>query len=114
MIGIDRRPYLAHRLAWLFCYGDWPEGQIDHINRVRSDNRLSNLRIATASENQMNVRGRGPFKKGVTLHETQRFQAQIKRDGRNYYLGLYDTEAEANAAYGGASKVLFGEFRRMS
>ena len=44
----------GHRLAWFLHYGEWPEGNIDHINRVKTDNRICNLRIATLSENQFN------------------------------------------------------------
>jgi hypothetical protein len=47
MIGIDYKKYSAHRLAWLYVHGDWPAGEIDHINRDRTDNRISNLRVAT-------------------------------------------------------------------
>lgn len=51
--------------------------------------------------------------KGTTLHrKTGKFQAQVKADGKTYYLGLFATEIEANAAYAGAAKVLFGEFAR--
>jgi hypothetical protein len=54
-IMIDRRRYFAHRLAWLYVYGEDPgDLQLDHINRVRSDNRIDNLRLATQSENGLN------------------------------------------------------------
>jgi len=53
-ITINRVPYLAHRLAWLYVYGEWPAKDIDHKNRNRSDNRITNLRLADKSENQFN------------------------------------------------------------
>lgn len=53
-ISIDGKRYKAHRLAWLYITGSWPENQIDHINRIRDDNRLANLRDVTQSENLRN------------------------------------------------------------
>lgn len=111
-IAINQKWHQAHRVAWLYMTGEWPDQDIDHKNMNRADNRFENLRLATRSENQMNIRGRGSSSKGTTFHRTKRFQAQIKRDGRNYYLGLYASEAEAAAAYKGAAKILFGEFAR--
>ncbi len=49
-----RQKMLAHRVAWVLFYGEWPNGILDHINRVKIDNRIQNLRIATASENRIN------------------------------------------------------------
>jgi hypothetical protein len=54
-IGIDGRLYRAHRLVWMHVYGTWPEGEVDHINQVKSDNRLENLRVATRTENARNA-----------------------------------------------------------
>lgn len=54
MIMINGKAYPAHRLAWLIVYGTMPDGFIDHINRVRTDNRISNLRLVTHSENMQN------------------------------------------------------------
>ena len=54
-ILIHRRGYSAHRLAWLYVHGEWPPEQIDHINRIRHDNRLANLRLATRFENAQNT-----------------------------------------------------------
>jgi hypothetical protein len=62
-ITINRKNYYIHRLAWLYVYGVWPNGYIDHINRVVSDNRIENLRECTKSQNQMN---RGPQKETKT------------------------------------------------
>ena len=53
-ISLDYKPYSAHRIAWLLYYKEWPVNQIDHINRDRLDNRISNLRDVTAQENVMN------------------------------------------------------------
>ena len=59
-VRIKRTEYYAHRLAWLYVYGEWPKDQIDHINRDKSDNRITNLRDVTCSENNRN---KGPRKK---------------------------------------------------
>lgn len=53
-IAIDGRKYKAHRLAWLHVHGEWPYPEIDHINRIKLDNRLVNLRRATRAENNAN------------------------------------------------------------
>lgn len=52
---IDYRSYLQHRAAWLYAYGEFPKGHLDHINRVKTDNRLCNLRVVTNLENSQNV-----------------------------------------------------------
>ena len=54
MIRINRCQILTHRIVWFMAYGAWPEDQIDHINRVKDDNRLENLRDVTCSENLFN------------------------------------------------------------
>jgi hypothetical protein len=55
-IRINGKTYQAHRLAWLYMYGKFPTGIIDHINRITDDNRISNLREATKSENAINTK----------------------------------------------------------
>ena len=55
-ISIDGRLHRAHRLAWLYVTGESPPDQIDHINGVRDDNRIANLRLATSAENKQNLR----------------------------------------------------------
>lgn len=58
-VYVDGRLYLAHRLAWFYVHGEWPPRgfEIDHINRVRHDNRISNLRVVTRSVNLRNRSG---------------------------------------------------------
>lgn len=111
-LGHRKKTYAAHRVAWLLMTGEWPPLQIDHINLNKSDNRWENLRLATPTQNNANQRGKGNFPKGVTRHRTGRLQAQIKKAGRNYYLGLFDTPDAAHAAYCEAAAKLFGEFAR--
>jgi hypothetical protein len=114
VIGIKRRNYAAHRIAWLYVHGCLPTDDqvIDHINGDRDDNSIANLRIATHSQNAMNKRRTGPILKGVTRHSSGRYQAQIVVGGKHRYLGLFETPEEAHAAYRKKAKELFGSFAR--
>ena len=87
--------YYIHRLAWLWVYGEWPSGQIDHINRNPKDNRIANLRVATDGENKQNS---GPNKRGYTKHGLK-YRAQIGTNRTKEYLGSFDTPEEAHAQY---------------
>ena len=103
-IGVDGVKFLAHRLAWLYVHGKWPREHIDHINGVRDDNRLSNLREASNSENMQNQRraqaNNANGLLGVSWDEKRkRWQAQIKANGRKRHLGRFETSEEARAAY---------------
>ncbi len=113
-IGIGRRHYPAHRLAWLYVYGEWPAGDLDHINRDRADNRIGNLRLATPSENggnrSLNRKSVSGVKGVVWNKDSKKWQAQIAKNGRLHYLGLHSTVAEAAEAYAKAAADLFGEF----
>ena len=115
-IVVDGRSYLAHRLAWAFTQGRWPVGQIDHMNMDRSDNRIANLREADHSTNQANTRIRADNTsglKGVTFNaRASKWQAQIKKNGANTHLGLFDTKEAAHAAYCRAAETMFADFRR--
>lgn len=101
-IGINRKHYLSHRLAWLVCKGSWPAADIDHINGVKSDNRISNLRAVSKAENQQaivkaqknNVTGLA----GVSPCHGK-FLARIVADGVLHRLGRFDTPEQARAAY---------------
>jgi len=103
-IKIGKKMARAHKLAWLYHYGEMPDRQIDHINGIRSDNRIANLRLATPSENAQNKRKCGTRNStgylGATFHkQSGKFQAQIKYDGKARHLGLYKTAEEASAVY---------------
>lgn len=112
-IGVLGRRYLAHRLAWLYVHGRWPTHEIDHINRVKTDNRIANLREATRSQNQANGARHNNNKtgfRGVGLLKWGRYAATIKINKRQTHLGCFDTAEQASAAYQKAVKELFGEF----
>jgi hypothetical protein len=107
-VSVDNERYYEHRLAFLYMTGDWPDAQIDHINRDRSDNRWANLRAADRS---LNARNTGPRKrnllgvKGVSRLPGGSFVANIYRDGKARYLGAFHTIEEASAAYAQAGGV---------
>lgn len=102
--------YQAHRLAWFIVHGLWPD-LIDHINGEKADNRIANLRLATKSQNAGNMRARSSLGKGVR-RAGAKFMASVKCDGKNYYLGVYETPEEAHEAYCVAAREVFGEFAR--
>ncbi len=89
---------------------------VDHINGNKRDNRRSNLRLATYSGNTSNSKKRitnTSGYKGVTWHkQCQKWQASVKKDGKGYYLGLFDDPREAHKAYRIKAVELFGEFAR--
>ena len=114
-IGLDGRVYLAHRLAWFYMTGEWPSRYIDHINMIKTDNRWSNLRAATMSQNQANTKRRKDNTsgyKGVTKTPFNTWQAKTMFNGKKISLGTYDTPEEAFAAYRKAAEELFGDFHR--
>lgn len=112
-VTIGRRQYRVHRVIWLYVYGSAPDGLIDHKNRIRTDNRLVNLRI---SDELQNVANRGVHKnnktgyKGVFVSKPGKFTAQIMHNRKAKHLGYFKTAEEAHAAYISAAKRLFGEF----
>lgn len=109
-VAIGRTKYYAHRLAWLYVYGRWPEHHIDHINGDRGDNRLCNLREATRAQNLANMRNRHNScgYRGVGRAGSGRWVARI----RDVYLGIFDTPEDASAAYQAAAEKHYGEFAR--
>lgn len=100
-IRINKKLYKAHRLSWLYVYGEWPKNQIDHINGVKNDNRVINLRDVTNRENHQNKKEHREGKLvGCNFHKkTQKWRAQIQINGRLKHLGYYNTELEAHEAY---------------
>lgn len=102
-IRLGSKLYYAHRLAWLLTTGDWPAGQIDHRNGVRTDNRLANLREATRAENAQNVALRKDNRAGATgvylCRRSGRWVAEICASGKRHRMGGFGTAEEARTAY---------------
>ncbi len=111
-IQIDGRRYKAHRLAWLYVYGYFPDHQIDHIKENKTDNRIKMLRVATRSQNKMNVgitNANNSGIKGVYRHGN-RWIAQAQIDGKKYRLGSYKDKHEAGRIYDSFCLIKYGEF----
>lgn len=104
-IRLDNALYTAHRLAWLYTNGEWPAEQIDHINRDRADNRISNLRAVTNAENAQNQKTRAN-KSGFTgvRKENSKWVAEIKVNYKPIRIGLFETPEAAHEAYVAAKR----------
>lgn len=115
-IRLDGVEYPAHRLAWFYVYGRWPDGQVDHINLDKIDNGISNLRPATNAENQRNrseqSNNTSGFKGVSRFKKTGRWRAEIMIDGHKKYLGSFSTPEQAAVAYDSAAARLHGDFAR--
>lgn len=117
LIHVDGKRRKAHRLAWLYMHGELPIEYIDHVNCIRSDNRIINLREANKSENEHNrtkyLNNKTGFK-GVSWHKaSQKWQSCIKVNGKQKHLGLFDTTEAAHATYCKAAKELHGKFAKL-
>lgn len=113
-VCINRKRYSVHRIIWLYVYGHMPTSVIDHINMIRDDNRIENLRLATHSENHWNI---GKYKnnttgfKGVTWCKTnKKFKSQIRIKGKTFNLGSFDDPELAAKAYQDFALKHHGDF----
>lgn len=113
-IRLNDRLYLAHRLAWLHEFGEWPPGNLDHINRIKTDNRIANLRVATPRQNAWNrkmPRHNTSGFKGVVKHVYgPGWIASIRLNGKRKHLGVFASAEEAAAAYDRVAEVTRREF----
>ncbi len=113
-ITIKRKLYSAHRLIWILFHGSEPDGIIDHINRIKTDNRIENLRIATKEQNGANAgmycTNKTGFKGVHYCKRDKRFIASITFHGKIKRIGGYATAEEASQAYQKASISLNKEF----
>lgn len=113
VIRVDSRNYGAHRLAVLYMTGAWPEDEVDHKDLNRANNRWTNLREATGSQNCANKRPYGAVPlKGVRLRSSGKYEARFKINGKQKYLGHFPTAEEAHAAYVKAANDNFKDFAR--
>lgn len=103
-LSIGRDRYLQHRLAWLYVYGAFPAGELDHINGIKSDNRICNLREVSRVVNCQNVRSAykssasgflgASYNKGM-----KKWRACIRSGGKKILLGYFQAPEQAHAAY---------------
>ena len=110
-IRIDGKNHRAHRLAWLYVYGEFPDGFIDHMNRERADNRISNLRIATRSVNGQNRKIHNNNTSGIPgvcwHNRKQKWYAKVTNNRKHKHLGSFDTIEKAIAARKAAEKKFY-------
>ena len=111
---INNRQYRAHRIAYKMVHGHDPKGVMDHIDGNRANNKISNLRVASLSQNQWNSsrpQNNTSKLKGVTWKkDSKKWAAQIQVDGKKIWLGVYEDKNDAHQAYMKAAVEHFGEF----
>jgi len=98
-IMVDKKLYMAHRLAWLWQYGSFPNLLVDHKNKNRDDNRIANLRLATNAENQQNTKTRSDNicgEKGIHFLKNKNcWRSRISTKGKTYHLGYFENFEDA-------------------
>ena len=114
-LRIDRLSYRSHHIAWVLCGQTLSDNlEIDHKNRIRNDNRFSNLRECTRSQNNCNSRTRSTNRLGIKgVHfekHTGKFRAEIALNHKSKHLGRFLTAEEAHAAYCAAADEIHGTF----
>lgn len=107
-VCVDGRQYLAHRLAWLYTYGEMPKSVIDHIDRVKTNNAITNLRLASKQLNALNINLQANNTSGVTgvCRHQGKWMARIKINGVDRYLGRFDTIEDAAKARKNAEQAV--------
>ncbi len=112
-ISVQSRLQLAHRLAWLYIHGSWPKDQIDHINRIRTDNRISNLREVSHKQNMQNRSKPSTNTSGHTgvrwNKQRSKWQAYIMHNRKHLHLGYFSILEEAVAARKAAEKLYWAD-----
>jgi hypothetical protein len=111
----NQKKYPAHRLAWLYVYGEWPTDQIDHINGNKLDNRIVNLREADHKLNSENIykpqsNNKSGYRGVIFFKRDNNYQAQITTNKKRIHLGYFKTAQEAHEAYLNAKFILHKGF----
>jgi len=111
-VHVSGKKWQEHRIVYLMHHGCLP-GQIDHVNRVKSDNRIENLRPATSSQNQVNTHSRGSksgFRGVVKADGGDKWVARTYVAGKEVRIGSFETPELASQAYNEKLAEIFGEF----
>ncbi|GLY59677.1 hypothetical protein Pcaca05_05350 [Pectobacterium carotovorum subsp. carotovorum] len=115
-VSVSGKSYYVHRITWLLHYGNNPEFFIDHINGNRSDNRISNLRLASNTENIWNskkMKNNSSGVKGVCWNAAaNKWVARIRINGERKTVGAFSSIEDAELAITNARNELHGDFSR--
>ena len=110
-IVIDGKYYYSHRLAWMYVYGNFPETNIDHINRNPNDNRIKNLRLATTKQNLENTsiskKNKTGFKGVCWDKQKNKFRASITHNKKLIHIGFFANAKDASVAYDKKASEIF-------
>ena len=112
-IRYQGKTYKSHILAWYLYHGRWPKGDLDHKDKIRDNNRISNLRESSRSFNNHHTsRTNKTGFQGVTELPSGKFSAMIKINGKKKYLGSFDSAELASEAYKAAAKTIHPEYNK--
>lgn len=115
-VGVEQKSYLQHRVIWLLVTGNWPQGDIDHADGDRANNRWANLRQASRAENLANAKRKSPrtgSSRGASYDKhRQLWRACVTQNRRQHFGGYFQTEAEAAEAAAALRTSLHGAFAR--
>ena len=113
-IHFEYKRYQAHKLAWYFMTGEWPDKDVDHIDRIRNNNKWDNLSLASKQQNRFNsicpVNSISGVKGVSFIKRLGKWKSRITYEGKTYSLGCHLTMEEAKEAYETKAKELHGEF----
>lgn len=116
IIEVNNISFRSARLAWILYYKVWPEKLVDHKDRVKTNDWITNLRLATHRQNNHNAdlrRDNKVGRKGVTFDwRSMRFRATIKGPTKQIHIGMFATASAAGDAYDKKARELFGEFAK--
>lgn len=111
-IQIDGKRYQAHRLAWFYMFEEFPDSILDHIDNIKTNNKIENLRLTTETDNQHNkpsYKNTSGFK-GISCRKDGKFIASFSHKNKKYYVGIYNSVEEAKPYYISKAKQVMGEF----
>ncbi len=115
-IRIEGHQIYAHRLAWFYIHGNYPEKYIDHINGVKTDNRLCNLREANASQNALNkklsILNSSGVKNVTFCKSSNKWRVRFKLNNKDISLGMFEDLELAELVASEARNKYHGEFAR--
>lgn len=113
---VGNRTFRAHRVIWAMVHSEWPEGEIDHIDCDRANNRIDNLRAASRTQNAHNYAGRGSSKyRGVCWdQQNKKWACQIAIAGKQTRIGRFQSEIEAALAYDRAATEHFKDYAKLN